>query len=96
MTEDWAGGLFIWSVPGPLPTMLVLGQMKVAEKSNEITALPKLIEILNVKGRIVTIEAMGCQTDIARKIVEQEADYVLALKGNQDTSTQRCKICSPR
>lgn len=62
---------------------LVLGQMKVNEKSNEITALPKLIEMLNVKGCIVTIDAMGCQTDIARKIVEQEADYVLALKRNQ-------------
>ena len=64
---------------------LVLGQRKVADKSNEITAIPELLDLLTVKGAIVTIDAMGCQKEIAKKIVEKEADYVLALKGNQGT-----------
>jgi predicted transposase YbfD/YdcC len=62
---------------------LVLGQVKVTEKSNEITAIPRLLEALEVAGCIVTIDAMGCQTTIAQAIVEQDADYVLALKDNQ-------------
>ena len=62
---------------------MVLGQVKVDDKSNEITAIPELIELLEVAGCIVTIDAMGCQTDIAAKIIEKEADYVLAVKGNQ-------------
>jgi predicted transposase YbfD/YdcC len=62
---------------------LVLGQVKVDEKSNEITAIPQLLEVLEVSGCIVTIDAMGCQTEIAEKIIEQEAQYVLALKENQ-------------
>lgn len=62
---------------------LVLGQTKVDEKSNEITAIPELLRMLEVKGCIVTIDAMGCQTKIAQQIVGQGADYVLALKGNQ-------------
>ena len=62
---------------------LVLGQTKVDEKSNEITAIPELLRMLEVKGCVVTIDAMGTQTKIARQIVAQEADYVLALKGNQ-------------
>ncbi len=61
---------------------LVLGQEKVSEKSNEITAIPKLLDALLIKGGIVTIDAMGCQKSIASKIREKEADYVLALKGN--------------
>ena len=64
---------------------LVLGQRKVDDKSNEITALPALLQTLLLKGCIVTIDAMGCQTEIAATIVAQEADYVLALKGNQGT-----------
>ena len=64
---------------------LVLGQIKVAEKSNEINAIPKLLELLAIEGAIVTIDAMGCQREIAQKIVEKKADYVLALKGNQGT-----------
>lgn len=64
---------------------LVLGQVKVAEKSNEITAIPKLLELLAIEGTIVTIDAMGCQREIAQKIVDKKADYVLALKGNQGT-----------
>ena len=64
---------------------LVLGQVTVDEKSNEITALPALLEVLALKGCIVTIDAMGCQTAIVKTIVAQEADYVLSLKGNQGT-----------
>jgi len=62
---------------------LVLGQVRVAEKSNEIVAIPKLLDMLAIEGAIVTIDAMGCQRAIAAKIVEKKADYVLALKGNQ-------------
>lgn len=62
---------------------LVLGQVKVNEKSNEITAIPKLLEVLSIKGAIVTIDAMGCQTDIAAKIISKKADYILAVKDNQ-------------
>jgi len=62
---------------------LVLGQRKVDDKSNEITAIPKLLEMLALSGCIVTIDAMGCQREIAQQIVEQGADYVLSLKGNQ-------------
>jgi len=62
---------------------LVLGQRKVDEKSNEITAIPLLLEQLVLKGCIVTIDAMGCQRDITEAIVQQEADYVISLKGNQ-------------
>ena len=62
---------------------LVLGQVKVAERSNEIVAIPHLLDMLAIEGAIVTIDAMGCQRQIARKIVDKKADYVLALKGNQ-------------
>lgn len=62
---------------------LVLGQRKVDEKSNEITAIPELLELLVLNGCIVTIDAMGCQTEIAEQIVGQGADYVLAVKENQ-------------
>ena len=62
-----------------------LGQVVVDAKSNEITAIPKLLEILELSGSLVTIDAMGCQVKIARQIVNAEADYVLAVKGNQPT-----------
>jgi predicted transposase YbfD/YdcC len=62
-----------------------LGQVVVDAKSNEITAIPKLLELLEISGCLVTIDAMGCQTEIARKIVEAKADYVLHAKGNQPT-----------
>jgi predicted transposase YbfD/YdcC len=62
---------------------LVLGQAKVSAKSNEITAIPKLLDLLTIKGATITIDAMGCQHEIAAKIIEKEADHVLALKGNQ-------------
>jgi predicted transposase YbfD/YdcC len=64
---------------------LVLGQLRTDAKSNEITAIPALLKVLDLKGCIVTIDAMGCQTEIVAQIVEQEADYVLGLKGNQET-----------
>lgn len=62
-----------------------LGQVIVDQKSNEITAIPKLLELLDVSGCLVTIDAMGCQAEIAGKIVEGKADYVLAVKANQPT-----------
>ena len=62
---------------------LVLGQVKVSEKSNEITAIPELLKMLDVNGATVTIDAMGCQHAIARQITEGGGDYLLALKGNQ-------------
>lgn len=63
---------------------LALGQVAVDDKSNEITAIPLLLELLDLKGATVTIDAMGCQKDIAAKIVAKEAHYVLALKGNHE------------
>jgi predicted transposase YbfD/YdcC len=62
---------------------LCLGQVATQEKSNEITAIPQLLSLLDIKGCIVTIDAMGCQKNIASKIVKQGADYILAVKGNQ-------------
>jgi predicted transposase YbfD/YdcC len=62
---------------------LVLGQLKTEQKSNEITAIPELLKVLMIENCIITIDAMGCQTEIAKQIISQKADYVLALKGNQ-------------
>jgi predicted transposase YbfD/YdcC len=70
---------------------LVLGQMRVFDKSNEITAIPELLRRLELTGCIVTIDAAGCQRRIAREIVEADADYVLALKGNQGTAHEEVK-----
>jgi predicted transposase YbfD/YdcC len=67
---------------------LVLGQLKVEEKSNEITAIPKLLHLLDLKGAVVTIDAMGCQREIAKTITERGADYVLALKDNHPTLSE--------
>ena len=64
---------------------VVLGQIKTDEKSNEITAIPNLLELLHIKGAVVTIDAMGCQKDIVEKIVEGGADYMIAVKDNQPT-----------
>jgi predicted transposase YbfD/YdcC len=89
---------------------LVLGQVKVVEKSNEIIAIPKLLNMLAIEGAIVTIDAMGkagqrfrqakpdgmarrgCQRDIAQKIIEKKADYVLALKGNQGSLREDVEV----
>ena len=71
---------------------LVLGQVKVAKKSNEIIAIPKLLDMLAIEGAIVTIDAMGCQREIAQKIVDKKADYVLALKGNQGSLREDVEV----
>lgn len=63
---------------------LVLAQEATDEKSNEITAIPKLLELLELKGCIVTLDAMGCQRKIAKQIRSQKGDYVMGLKGNQE------------
>jgi predicted transposase YbfD/YdcC len=65
------------------PERLVLGQVKVSDKSNEITAIPKLLDLVDIEGAVITIDAMGCQRAIAQKIDERGGDYILALKGNQ-------------
>lgn len=70
---------------------LVLGQVKVDEKSNEITAVPELLRALQLEGAIVTLDAMGCQKEIAGNIVDRKAHYVLALKGNHATVHQEVR-----
>ncbi len=70
---------------------LVLRQVKVSNKSNEITAIPKLLEVLALKDTVVTIDAMGCQTNIAKEIIKKDADYILAVKGNQEQLYQDIK-----
>ena len=70
---------------------LSLGQVKVNDKSNEITAIPKLLDTLAISGCIVTIDAMGCQTKIADKIISKEADYILAVKGNQGSLEEQVR-----
>ncbi len=71
---------------------LVLGQVKVAEKSNEIVAIPALLAMMAIEGAIVTIDAMGCQREIAQQILDQKAEYVLALKGNQGTLREDVEV----
>ncbi|MBB3391939.1 putative transposase YbfD/YdcC [Rhizobium sp. BK275] len=71
---------------------LVLGRVTVSEKSNEITAIPKLIDMLSIQGAVVTIDAMGCQREVACKIIDKQADYILALKGNQGTLHDDVKL----
>ena len=81
---------------GALPTVtvwasefgLALGQQACAEKSNEITAIPEVLRLVDIRGAIITIDAMGCQKAIAEQIIDQGADYILALKGNQETLHQ--------
>jgi len=70
---------------------LVLGQVKVSEKSNEITAIPTLLDLLNLTGSLVTIDAMGTQKEIAEKLVDKGADYLLSLKGNQSNLHEEVK-----
>ena len=71
---------------------LVLGQQKVDDKSNEITAIPKLLNQLDITGAVVTIDAAGCQTKIAKQIIDQSGDYMLSLKGNQGTLHEDVKL----
>lgn len=70
---------------------LVAGQVKVNDKSNEITAIPELLNLLLIEGNIITIDAMGTQTEIAKKIIEKEADYILAVKENQKQLSEEIK-----
>lgn len=70
---------------------LVLGHVKVDSKSNEIKAIPKLLEMIDVAGRIVTTDAMGCQREIAGEIIERQGDYVFCLKGNQESLHEEVK-----
>jgi len=74
MVSAWAGA-----------NRLVLGQLKVDEKSNEITAIPKLLDMLMLEGSVVTTDALGCQKEIAQKVLDKGADYLLAVKNNQKT-----------
>ena len=71
---------------------LVLAQVKVNEKSNEIVAIPALLDMLAIEGAVVTIDAMGCQRDIAARIIGKKADYILALKGNQGTLREDVEV----
>src|SRR6266849_4332402 len=71
---------------------IVLGQVKVNEKSNEIVAIPALLDMMSIEGAVVTIDAMGCQRDIATKIIEKKADYIVALKGNQGTLREDVEV----
>jgi predicted transposase YbfD/YdcC len=71
---------------------IVLGQVKVNEKSNEIIAIPALLDMMSIEGAVVTIDAMGCQRDIATKIIEKKADYIVALKGNQGTLREDVEV----
>jgi predicted transposase YbfD/YdcC len=68
---------------------MVLGQTKVGDKSNEIVAIPALLELLAIEGAVVTIDAAGCQRKIAQTIIDKKADYILALKGNHPATRQR-------
>jgi predicted transposase YbfD/YdcC len=72
-------------------TGLVLGQVATHDKSNEITAIPQLLKLLDLRGATVTIDALGCQTQIAQQIVEQQGDYVLGVKENQPTLSQEVR-----
>lgn len=71
---------------------LVMGQVAVAEKSNEIVAIPALLDMMAIEGAVVTIDAMGCQRTIAKKITDKKADYIIALKGNQGTLHDDVKL----
>lgn len=72
----------------------ILGQQKTADKSNELTAIPKLLEVLNLERTIVSIDAMGCQREVADKIIDHKADYVLAVKQNQKVLYQDIESAS--
>ncbi len=70
---------------------IVLGQVRVNDKSNEITAIPVLLDLLNIEGNIITIDAMGCQTKIAETIIEKKGNYILAVKSNQSKLLDQVK-----
>src|SRR3546814_11518430 len=72
---------------------LVLGQVKIDEKSNEITAIPRLLDMMDIEGAVVTIVATGCQRVIARTIRDYKAESVVALQGNRSEERQEGKVC---
>jgi predicted transposase YbfD/YdcC len=82
-TASMGKALSTWSGAWAANNELVLGQLKVLDKSNEITAIPLLLELLDIEGCIITIDAMGTQVDITQKVIDNKADYILSLKGNQ-------------
>ena len=84
-----SSGRCTWSAPGPRRSSLSLGQVAVDAKSNEITAIPALLELLDLNGALVTIDAMGCQKAIAQKIVDQGGHYILTVKDNQEHLLRR-------
>ena len=88
MTRKTAGLRSIWSVLGRRPITSPWATHVVDAKSNEITAIPELLKVLELAGALVTIDAMGCQVEIAAAIRAREADYCLAVKGNQPTLHQ--------
>lgn len=71
---------------------LTLGQVATEEKSNEITAIPKLLDLLDIRGTTITVDAMGCQRAIAEKVIDQGADYIMGLKGNQGTAHKEVEL----
>jgi predicted transposase YbfD/YdcC len=79
-----------WATANPrLDRGLVLGQTKVDERSDEITAIPQLLRLLDISGCMVTVDALGCQKEIAAQVITQGGDYLLALKDNQSALYQR-------
>lgn len=70
---------------------VVMGQLKTDAKSNEITAIPELLDLLELTGHLVRLDAVGCQTKIAKKIIEKEANYLFSVKGNQGSLHQAIK-----
>ncbi len=96
MTATPSNQLYTWSVLGKRENRLMLGQVKVENKSNEITAIPDLLKLLDITGCIITIDAMGTQTEIAKQILDQGADYILCLKANHPTLWNEVKTwCDP-
>lgn len=91
MIENRENLPYIWLARRSCEHRLVLGQVKVADKSNEITAIPALLELLDLAGCIITIDAMGTQTAIAATIHQTKADYILALKANHPTLHEQVK-----
>ena len=75
---------------------LVLGQVKVADKSNEIITIPALLDMLAIEGAVVTIDAMGCQRDIAQKVLDKKADYILASQRQPGHAARGCRTVRRR
>ena len=91
--DKMSGGKAIWLVNAwSVENNMCFGQIQVDEKSNEITAIPKLLALIDIEGATVTIDAMGCQTKIADEIVSGNGDFVLALKGNQGEFHEDVKL----